>query len=111
MVIPCCFYGLDGTKSLSLPQSETLGKYRAYTNYVKEIAANQAGYVCEEDYLRIPSTKNIAIIGRSKQAICQTNHKLDKSIAIASESFIPRKTDREKEEERQELLKKPKLEK
>ncbi|KAI7892223.1 uncharacterized protein EV154DRAFT_562429 [Mucor mucedo] len=111
IVIPCCFYGLDGTKSLSLPQSETLGKYRAYTNYVKEIAVNQAGYVCEEDYLRIPSTKNIAIIGRSKQVISQPNRKLDKSIAIASESFIPRKTDREKEEERQELLKKPKLEK
>lgn len=110
MVIPCCFYGLDGTKSLSLPESETLGKYRAYTNYIKEIAINKAGYICEEDYLRIPSTKNIAIIGRLKQAI-QPNRKLDKSIEIASESFIPRKTDREKEEERQEFLKKPKLEK
>lgn len=107
MVIPCCFYGLDGTRSLSLPESETLGKYRAYTNYVKEIAST-VGYTCEEDYLRIPSTKNIAIIGRLKQPNHQ-NNKLNKSIQIASQSFIPRKTDREKEEERQEFLKKPKL--
>jgi hypothetical protein len=115
MVIPCCFYGLDGTRSLSLPQSEMFGKYRAYTNHVKKIA-EKAGYDCEEDYLRIPSTKNIAIVGRRRQAIdvSQNNNDelLDKSIEIASKSFIPRKTDREKEEERQEsLLKKPKLEK
>ncbi|KAI9246144.1 hypothetical protein EDC94DRAFT_627560 [Helicostylum pulchrum] len=109
MVIPCCFYGLDGTRSLSLPESETLGKYRAYTNYIKEIASN-VGYHCEEDYLRIPSTKNIAIIGRLKQAN-NPNNKLNRSIQVASQSFIPRKTDREKEEERQEFLKRPKLEK
>lgn len=111
MIIPCCFYGLDGTRSLSLPESETLGKYRAYTNYVKEIATKVAGYTCEEDYLRIPSTKNIAIVGRIKQEIKESDQSLDKSIQMASQSFIPRKTDREKEEERQELLlKKPKLE-
>lgn len=113
MIIPCCFYGLDGTRSLSLPESETLGKYRAYTNYIKKIATKTAGYVCEEDYLRIPSTKNIAIIGRIKKDIVQDKKQLllDKSIHMATQSFIPRKTDREKEEERQELLsKKPKLE-
>lgn len=114
MVIPCCFYGLDGTRSLSLPESETLGKYRAYTNYVKDIAT-KAGYDCQEDYLRIPSTKNIAIVGRrqaSKSDGQNNDELLDNSIEIASKSFIPRKTDREKEEERQEsLLKKPKLEK
>ena len=111
MIIPCCFYGLDGTRSLSLPESETLGKYRAYTNYIKEIATETAGFVCEEDYLRIPSTKNIAIVGRSrKDNVLMTDGLFNKSIHNASQSFVPRKTDREKEEERQEsLLKKPKL--
>lgn len=108
MVIPCCFYGLDGTRSLSLPLSETVGKYRAYTDHIKDIAI-KAGYYVEEDYLRIPSTKNIAIIGRTRQK--NQDIALAKSIDIASQAFVPRKTDREKEEERQESLKKPKLEK
>ncbi|KAK4509319.1 uncharacterized protein ATC70_007670 [Mucor velutinosus] len=109
MVIPCCFYGLDGTRSLSLPLSETVGKYRAYTDYIKDIAV-KAGFHVEEDYLRIPSTKNIAIIGRTRQQH-QGAVDLSQSIDRASQAFVPRKTDREKEEERQESLKKPKLEK
>jgi hypothetical protein len=109
MVIPCCFYGLDGTRSLSLPLTETVGKYRAYTDYIKDIAT-KAGFQCQEDYLRIPSTKNIAIIGRRVQQ-SNLSDQLIKSITVASEAFVPRKTDREKEEQRQESLKKPKLEK
>lgn len=108
MVIPCCFYGLDGTRSLSLPSSETVGKYRAYTDYIKDIAI-KAGFQVEEDYLRIPSTKNIAIVGRARQQ--HQDAGLSQSIDRASQAFLPRKTDREKEEERQESLKKPKLEK
>ncbi|KAI8087992.1 uncharacterized protein B0P05DRAFT_530999 [Gilbertella persicaria] len=102
MIIPCCFYGLDGTRSLSL--SPTEGKYRAYTDYIKDIAS-QAGFACEEDYLRIPSTKNIAILGRTRKQDVQGNQ-LTQSIAVASEAFVPRKTDREKEKTRQEACKK-----
>lgn len=100
---------MDGTRSLSLPLSETVGKYRAYTDYVKDIAT-KVGYQCQEDYLRIPSTKNIAIVGRRDNQTSDLNNQLVKSIAVASEAFVPRKTDREKEEQRQESLKKPKLE-
>ncbi|KAI8378807.1 hypothetical protein EDC96DRAFT_493237 [Choanephora cucurbitarum] len=106
VVIPCCFYGLDGTRSLALSCPE--GKYRAYTDYVKDIAM-KAGFVCEEDYLRIPSTKNIAIVGRTRKED-MTSDLLAKTVAIASQSFVPRKTDREKEKERQESCKRPKLE-
>ncbi|KAI8641409.1 hypothetical protein BD408DRAFT_418237 [Parasitella parasitica] len=109
IVIPCCFYGLDGTRSLSLPLSATVGKYKAYTDYVKDIAL-KAGFHVEQDFLRIPSTKNIAIIGRTRQED-QDDNELAESITRASQAFVPRKTDREKEEERQESLKKPKLEK
>ncbi|KAI8969066.1 hypothetical protein BDF20DRAFT_893057 [Mycotypha africana] len=112
LVIPCCFYALDGTRSLSLPLSESIGKYRAYTNYVKDIA-HKVGYICEEDYLRIPSTKNIALIGRVKQSNLQhtpVENDFSKALQVASQTFVPRKTDRQKEEERQETSKKPKLE-
>ncbi|KAI8328403.1 hypothetical protein BD560DRAFT_417228 [Blakeslea trispora] len=105
VVIPCCFYGLDGTRSLSLSSSE--GKYRAYTDYIKDIAT-KAGFQCEEDYLRIPSTKNIAIVGRTRKE--GLPDLLAQSVAMATESFVPRKTDREKEKERQESSKRPKLE-
>lgn len=108
MLIPCCFYGLDGTRSLSLPSTEAVGKYRAYTDYIKDIASN-SGFICEEDYLRIPSTKNIAIIGRTRQN--RQDNEFKKSVDAAGAAFSPRKTDREKEEKRQEILKKPKLEK
>lgn len=108
LLIPCCFYGLDGTRSLSLPSTETVGKYRAYTDYIIDIAAN-SGFVCEEDYLRIPSTKNIAIVGRSRQN--RRNEEFKIMIANAGASFSPRKTDREKEEERHKNIKKVKIEK
>ncbi|KAI7898365.1 uncharacterized protein BX663DRAFT_525074 [Cokeromyces recurvatus] len=109
IVIPCCFYGLDGTRSISLPNTKDVGKYKAYTDYITDIAT-KVGYKCEQDCLRIPSTKNIAIVGRTKQKVNDINIELVKSIEVASRLFIPRKTDREKEEIRQEN-KKPKLEK
>ncbi|KAG1139007.1 hypothetical protein G6F37_010019 [Rhizopus arrhizus] len=80
MVIPCCFYGLDGTKALTLNMVESEGKYRAYTNYIKNIA-EKSGFICEEDYLRIPSTKNIAIIGRNR------SNRVDESFIHEAESI------------------------
>ncbi|KAI8879354.1 DUF1613-domain-containing protein [Backusella circina FSU 941] len=103
MVIPCCFYGLDGTKNLPLRVIDGQGKYRAYTDYVKNIAS-KAGFICEEDYLRIPSTKNIAIIGLEQKGKAQ-KEELETMIQLASKKFLPRKTDREKDEERRESKK------
>ncbi|RCH88933.1 tRNA methyltransferase 44 [Rhizopus azygosporus] len=97
MVIPCCFYGLDGTKALSLTVSEGEGKYRAYTNYVKDIAT-KSGFICEEDFLRIPSTKNIALIGRRRSNSVDVPFLTEAEFKV----FVPRKTDRQKDEERRE---------
>ncbi|ORX49870.1 DUF1613-domain-containing protein [Hesseltinella vesiculosa] len=96
MVIPCCFYGLDGTKSLSL-KGDQGGKYRAYTNYIKEII-QRCGFEDEEDYLRIPSTKNIALVGRSRRTLVDMPTLV--SLSQPGQQFLPRKTDREKEEQR-----------
>lgn len=104
LVIPCCFYALDGTRTLALRSSEDGGKYKAYTHYVKDIA-RKCGFECEEDYLRIPSTKNIAIVGRRR-----TEASLElESIELAGKAFVPRLNDREKDQQRR-MLKKAKLE-
>lgn len=104
LVIPCCFYALDGTRTLALRSSEDGGKYKAYTHYVKDIA-RKCGFECEEDYLRIPSTKNIAIVGRRR-----TEASLElESIELAGKAFVPRLNDRKKDQQRR-MLKKAKLE-
>lgn len=90
-------HGLDGSRALPLANEEG-GKYLAYTNYIKSIAT-QCGFDCEQDYLRIPSTKNIALIGRHRL------HTIDQeqlqAIQAPGIGFTLRKTDREKEELRQ----------
>ncbi|KAI8074571.1 hypothetical protein BC940DRAFT_288560 [Gongronella butleri] len=96
LVIPCCLYGLDGTRTLALKGDD--GKYRAYTNYIRDII-DQCGFTCEEDYLRIPSTKNIALVGRSRHST-PSQEAID-TLAAAGTQFAPRKTDREKEQLRQ----------
>ncbi|KAF7723259.1 tRNA methyltransferase 44 [Apophysomyces ossiformis] len=82
----------DHCKSLALRSEE--GKYRAYTNYIKDLG-KAAGYVCEEDYLRIPSTKNIAIVGRQRRS--SIDPETWQKIEAAGLAFVPRKTDREKD--------------
>ncbi|KAI7876366.1 DUF1613-domain-containing protein [Lichtheimia hyalospora FSU 10163] len=97
-VIPCCFYALDGTRTLALGGAPE-GKYKAYTNYIKGIIG-QCGFECEQDYLRIPSTKNIALVGRRRLTHINANVK---ALEENGSAFVPRKSDREKEEIRRSL--------
>ncbi|KAI9313796.1 hypothetical protein BX666DRAFT_1973670 [Dichotomocladium elegans] len=106
-VIPCCFYGLDGTRNLPLAVGQD-GKYKAYTGYIKDIAT-QCGFECEEDYLRIPSTKNIALVGRRRRQNASAIE-LEK-YEVTGSKFVPRKSDREKESIRRRNLKRTKFEK
>lgn len=41
------------------------GKYKAYQEYLQKII-EKCGFVVEYDWLRIPSTKNVAMIGRKR---------------------------------------------
>ncbi|KAI9499658.1 hypothetical protein BDB00DRAFT_795015 [Zychaea mexicana] len=139
MVIPCCFYGLDGTKRLVLNTSANDsdssrdkeeeeekkkkkmtgggsggGKYKAYTRYVKDIAT-QCGFQVEQDHLRIPSTKNIAVVGRKRldPSLASSADRMAaaiRAIETAGSAFVPRKNDRDKELERRER-KRSKIEK
>ncbi|NXJ10363.1 TRM44 methyltransferase, partial [Odontophorus gujanensis] len=61
-VLPCCFFDFHG--KYSRRQSKKT-QYREYLDFVAEV-----GFVCgfhvEEDCLRIPSTKRVCLIGKSR---------------------------------------------
>ncbi|RIA86528.1 hypothetical protein C1645_779488 [Glomus cerebriforme] len=65
MVIPCCFYSLTGLKYTFPNQIITSGKYKAYQEYIQDIIS-KCGFITEIDWLRIPSTKNVVLVGRKR---------------------------------------------
>ncbi len=59
-VLPCCFFDLEGKKfTLSCKG----GRYANFLIYLERII-KESGWKIERETLRIPSTKNIAFIGR-----------------------------------------------
>lgn len=92
-MIPCCYFQLDGSRHKGLSGLGG-GKYREYTEYVKSIAIS-CGYSITEDHLRIPSTRNIAIVGqhRNVQAAIEP---IIKHVG----PFVARVSDRELEQQR-----------
>ncbi|KAG2177941.1 hypothetical protein INT43_003188 [Umbelopsis isabellina] len=93
LVIPCCYFQLDGSRHKGLSGLGG-GKYREYTEYVKGIAIS-CGYTITEDHLRIPSTRNIALVGqhRNVQAAIEP---IIKHVG----PFVARVSDRELEQQR-----------
>jgi hypothetical protein len=81
-VLPCCFYQLGRKFDSPVPKG---GRYRAYLNYVKEMA-EQCGFLVQEDAIRIPSTKNICFIGIDRNLDDQTIEENFKH-ALLKESF------------------------
>lgn len=78
IAIPCCSHNFGGTrfraphhpKHLSQPagtgkQQSAFATLCSYVAYVTETM----GYMPEKEHLRIPSTRNIAIIGRTKKPV------------------------------------------
>lgn len=63
MVIPCCSHGLSGQKMRFTGKGQK-STYQALTEKVMQIT-KQAGWKPELELLRIPSTRNAAIIGRT----------------------------------------------
>lgn len=78
MVIPCCSHALNGMKvrynprKVTDPQTNTklpplnVSMYGALVDHVEDLA-DKMGWVVEKEILRIPSTRNAAIIGTSKR--------------------------------------------
>lgn len=71
MVIPCCSHSLSGTKvryppKRTLPNSEkNQSTYGALVNHVEEISYRM-GWKVEKEMLRIPSTRNAAILATER---------------------------------------------
>ncbi|XP_004772283.1 probable tRNA (uracil-O(2)-)-methyltransferase isoform X1 [Mustela putorius furo] len=61
-VLPCCFF--DFTGKYSRRQSRKT-QYREYLDFVTEVGL-ACGFHVEEDCLRIPSTKRVCLIGKSR---------------------------------------------
>ncbi|XP_056658348.1 probable tRNA (uracil-O(2)-)-methyltransferase isoform X1 [Monodelphis domestica] len=61
-VLPCCFF--DFTGKYSRRQSKKT-QYREYLDFIKEVGFT-CGFHVEEDCLRIPSTKRVCLIGKSR---------------------------------------------
>lgn len=61
-VLPCCFFDFVGKF-----QRSQSGKtqYRGYLDFITEVGST-CGFHVEEDCLRIPSTKRVCLIGRSR---------------------------------------------
>ncbi|KAH9883657.1 hypothetical protein F4778DRAFT_765897 [Xylariomycetidae sp. FL2044] len=68
IIIPCCSHDLSG-KRFRAPASSIKGKmpsaYSSLVNWVSRIAA-ECGWKVEKEMLRIPSTRNSALIGRER---------------------------------------------
>ncbi|PVU87698.1 hypothetical protein BB561_006216 [Smittium simulii] len=63
VIIPCCYHGLTGDKmTINVKKGES--KYGGYVRYVASII-EKCGYQPERDFLRIPSTRNTVLVGRS----------------------------------------------
>ncbi|RKP38852.1 hypothetical protein BJ085DRAFT_17949 [Dimargaris cristalligena] len=60
ILIPCCRYDLAGRKFTRTRPGQT--RFQTYVDYVKDIMT-QCGYEISTENLRIPSTKDIALVG------------------------------------------------
>ncbi|KAF9542137.1 hypothetical protein EC957_002288 [Mortierella hygrophila] len=65
VVIPCCFFDLNGSR-YQFAEGAPDGKYKAYQGYISRVIET-CGYELQTEVLRIPSTKNIALVGMSRK--------------------------------------------
>ncbi|KAG9247420.1 hypothetical protein BJ878DRAFT_414827 [Calycina marina] len=66
MMIPCCSHCLSGARFRAPPPTPSSSAYASLVSWVSKIAKD-AGWVVEKEMLRIPSTRNAALIGRSRE--------------------------------------------
>ncbi|KAJ2715647.1 tRNA(Ser) Um(44) 2'-O-methyltransferase [Coemansia spiralis] len=95
VVIPCCPHGLSGAR-MPLAAAAGQSKYHAYVGYISDLAI-QCGYEPEREFLRIPSTKNVAVVGRHRTGRASTAD-IDALIGAAASEFVPRVPDSVKNE-------------
>ncbi|RPB27470.1 DUF1613-domain-containing protein [Terfezia boudieri ATCC MYA-4762] len=71
IAIPCCSYNLSGDKFRApVPSHQTASgsAYAALCAWTENLA-ERVGWVVEKEVLRIPSTRNVAVLGRRRMAV------------------------------------------
>ncbi|XP_013146319.1 PREDICTED: probable tRNA (uracil-O(2)-)-methyltransferase [Papilio polytes] len=63
-LLPCCAYNFDGTKYQR--QNSSKSQYNEYLDYIYKLCED-CGFNTEIDRLKIPSTKRICLIGRTRK--------------------------------------------
>ncbi|PBP23688.1 tRNA (uracil-O(2)-)-methyltransferase [Diplocarpon rosae] len=68
MLIPCCSHALSGSRFRAPPSKDPGASTSAYASLVVWVAnlARECGWEVEKEMLRIPSTRNAALIGRRR---------------------------------------------
>jgi len=66
MMIPCCSHCFTGARFRAPPPTPTSSAYASLVAWVAKIA-RESGWVVETEMLRIPSTRNTALIGRNRE--------------------------------------------
>ncbi|KAM7208956.1 putative AdoMet-dependent methyltransferase domain containing protein [Naviculisporaceae sp. PSN 640] len=68
IMIPCCSHDLSGKKFRAPPPKDKSKADSAYSSLVAWVSqiAEDCGWVPEQEMLRIPSTRNTAVVGRSR---------------------------------------------
>lgn len=68
LVIPCCSHALSGAKKrYTSNKNSKLSTYAALVDHVEDLS-KQMGWIVEKESLRIPSTRNAAVIGFDKHS-------------------------------------------
>jgi hypothetical protein len=94
-VLPCCFHDLTGARNpfgVTIPLYSTGGRYESYLAWVEQLGKD-AGFNVDREWLRIPSTKNCALIGRGFQVDDETR---DFVAECMKSRFVARLSDNEK---------------
>jgi tRNASer (uridine44-2'-O)-methyltransferase len=71
MMIPCCSHALSGARFRPAPSKvagSSKSQFASLVAWVSNIAKD-CGWVVETEMLRIPSTRNTAVIGRTRQVL------------------------------------------
>ncbi|XP_062505089.1 probable tRNA (uracil-O(2)-)-methyltransferase [Corticium candelabrum] len=74
-VLPCCFHDFNQKFSR---QSADVPQYQCYLEFV-EMVGQRCGFNVQHDRLRIPSTKNICLIGQSRTYPVEREEEVEKA--------------------------------
>ncbi|KAJ1889927.1 tRNA(Ser) Um(44) 2'-O-methyltransferase [Kickxella alabastrina] len=96
IIIPCCPHDLSG-KKMVFPVSAGQSKYHLYVKYIVDLA-EKCGFSVEKEFLRIPSTKNVAIVGRRSDCHAYGAANANELARMGEQDFVARVPDSMKNE-------------